>query len=216
MIDRLQNYYGISIHRNKGDIVGMKKAIYASVFHVASSKTNCWHDHCPTGKDSWCGYQADLANGTKHYVPGAGLPTGITCKHVKPIFEELSSDELLSKCLHGHTQNQNESVNGTVWNRLPKYTYVGLRQFEIGIYDAVSNFNIGNLSVIKTFEKLDIDPGIYTIQCCLDANKFKLDNSQRQSSIKKKNRRRYIRGIKQTKGDKTKLQEGETYCPGGF
>ena len=39
------------------------------------------------------------------------------------------------KCLHGLTQNQNESFNGTIWNRIPIGTYVGLRQLEIGVYD---------------------------------------------------------------------------------
>ena len=31
IIDRLQNYYGIAIRSNKGDIAGMKTAIYASL-----------------------------------------------------------------------------------------------------------------------------------------------------------------------------------------
>ena len=40
-------------------------------------------------------------------------------KHVKPISADLSSDALLEKYLHELTQNQNESFNGTVWNRIP-------------------------------------------------------------------------------------------------
>ena len=35
MIDRLQNYYGIAIRSNVGDLDKMKKAIYASLFHCA-------------------------------------------------------------------------------------------------------------------------------------------------------------------------------------
>ena len=33
----------------------------AGLFHVASSKNRLLHDHCPKGKDSWCGYQLDVA-----------------------------------------------------------------------------------------------------------------------------------------------------------
>ena len=45
-------------------------------------------------------------------IPGSSLDsefvdTGI--KHVNPIFEDLSKDDLLSLCLHEKTQNQNES-----------------------------------------------------------------------------------------------------------
>ena len=48
-IDKLQNYYGISVRRNIGDLENMKKSIHASLFHVALSTKNCWHDHCPQG-----------------------------------------------------------------------------------------------------------------------------------------------------------------------
>ena len=57
MIDRLQNYYGIAIRSNKGDLQSMKKAVYASYLHVASLTKNNWHDHCPDGQKSWCMYK---------------------------------------------------------------------------------------------------------------------------------------------------------------
>jgi len=41
-------------------------------------------------------------------------------KAIKPIYEELSQDELLNRCLGGYTQNSNESFNATVWNLAPK------------------------------------------------------------------------------------------------
>ena len=60
---------------------------------------------------------------------------------------------LLEKCLHGLSQNRNESFNGTIWNRIPKGTYVGLRQLEIGVYDAIAHFNIGSEAAILVYEK---------------------------------------------------------------
>ena len=49
-IERLQHYYGIAIRSTVGNLEEMKKAIHASLFHVASSANTLWHDHCPTGK----------------------------------------------------------------------------------------------------------------------------------------------------------------------
>ena len=42
---RLQNYDGIAIQSNVGDLPKMKKAISAVLFHCASSKENEWHDN---------------------------------------------------------------------------------------------------------------------------------------------------------------------------
>ena len=135
LIDRLQNYYGIAIRSNIANLGRMKQSIHATLFHVASSDVNNWHQHCPEGKESWCSFKADRANGTKTYKAGKGLPLAVL-QHVKPIFKDLSEDSLLERCLHGKTQNHNESFNGMVWNRIPKTTYVGFDQFQVGVYDA--------------------------------------------------------------------------------
>ena len=103
IIDRLQNYFGIAIRTNIGGLSGMKSAIAAVLFHVASTKEKPWHVHCPDGEASWCGFKSDIAIGTTLYKHGAGLPMDVI-KHVEPVFEELSDDKLLRKCLHGKTQ----------------------------------------------------------------------------------------------------------------
>ena len=77
----------------------------------------------------------------KTYVPGPGLPEEVI-KHVKPLLVELTYADLLEKCTHDKTQNQNESLNAMVWNRVPKGSYVRLRQLEIGVYDATVLFTI--------------------------------------------------------------------------
>jgi hypothetical protein len=55
VIDKLQNYYGIAVRSNPGDLAAMKKSILASLFHCASSEKNNWHNHCPPCESSWCG-----------------------------------------------------------------------------------------------------------------------------------------------------------------
>ena len=62
MTDKLQNYYGIAIRSNSGNLAAMKKAIHATLFHCASSEKNKWHTHCPKGEESWCGFMRDKAS----------------------------------------------------------------------------------------------------------------------------------------------------------
>ncbi|XP_028412728.1 uncharacterized protein LOC114535641 [Dendronephthya gigantea] len=142
MIDKLQNYYSIAIRSNSADLEAMKSAIYASLFHCASSKRRNLYHHCPDGPESWCRFKQDKANQTNNYIPGPGLPDDIIGL-VKPIFLRLSSNELLSKCLDGKTQNQNESINGMICNRIPKNVFVGFDVLELGVYDAVAHFKEG-------------------------------------------------------------------------
>ena len=51
-INKLQNYYGIAIRSNVGNLSGMKKAIHASLMHCASSEARKLHEHCPIGSAS--------------------------------------------------------------------------------------------------------------------------------------------------------------------
>ena len=166
VVDRLQNYYGIAIRQNVGNLKNMQSATRATLFHIASSKDRNYHTaYCPEGKDSWCTYQQDVANGTNFYKPGPGLPFSVI-KAVKPIFEELSSEKLLKGCLHGKTQNHNECFNKTIWERLPKTKFVTLKQLEFGVYDALSNFNIGRKASILTYERMNMVPGKHMLQGC--------------------------------------------------
>ena len=169
----------------------MQSAVRATLFHVASSKQNNWHNpHCPEGSDSWCKHNQDKANNTNTYKPGPGLPLSVVMK-VKPVFEELSTDKLLGKCLHGLTQNQNESFNATIWERLPKTRFVSRTQLEFGVYDAVANFNIGRKASVLIFEKLNMTPGKYTLKGCQNINRKRLFRSAYKNKESSKKRRKY-------------------------
>ena len=155
MIDRLQYYYGIAIRSNKNNLKGMQSATKAALFYVASNKDHNRHyPHCPVGPDSWCKYNKDRANGTTTYKPGPGLPISIVLK-LRPIFEELSNEDLLKKCSHGMTQKKNESFHVMLWSRMPKSIYVSFSQLHLRVYDVVANFNIGRKTRILIFEKFN-------------------------------------------------------------
>ena len=177
----------------------MKSGVLATLFHVASSKQNNWHyPHWPTGNDSWCKYNADRANHTITYVPGPGLPLDIVLK-IKPIFEDLSKEEELEKCLHGKTQNANESFNGKIWERIPKVNYVSLPTLEFGVYDAVANFNVGRKATVLIYELLHMEPGKYTLNGCGNLNYKRLRLAKYRSDTVNKARRQLLRSKKMKK-----------------
>ena len=157
----------------------------------------------------------ETANKITTYKPGPGLPLDIVMK-LKPIFEELSNEKLLKNCLHDLTQNQNESFNATIWERLPKTHYVSRAQLEFGVYDAVAIFNIGRKASILIFEKLDMIPGQYTVKGCKIINQKRLSNSSYKNIESSKKRRKVIRGKSKQKDDKNDEKDGETYAPGAF
>ncbi|GIY96310.1 hypothetical protein CEXT_42981 [Caerostris extrusa] len=65
----------------------------------------------PLGKKVECFYQQAMANGKTISEKYTGLPNNIL-NIIKPVYLELCSRDLLQKCLHGKTQNANESFNG--------------------------------------------------------------------------------------------------------
>ena len=215
MIDKLQNYYGIAIRSNVGNLEGMKKAILATLFHCSSSADKPYHTYCPIGKDSWCMFQADKANNTSKFKPGPGLPLTIIAV-LKPVFARLSQDQLLKKCLHGKTQNQNESFNRMIWDRVPKSRYVGKDTFDLGVHDAVANFNMGAAASIEILKVLNITPGIFTEKNCNDIDNSRIYSGEYKEKDSSKLSRKKLRSKRKSKDDKDKDKEGITYGAGQF
>ena len=86
---------------------------YVHVFlQVSSNVGNHYHSLCEKSLTSLCQYQRDQCNGTNLFKHGPGLHKDVIAA-VKPIYKDLIKDEELAKCLHGKTQNQNESFKGT-------------------------------------------------------------------------------------------------------
>ena len=217
MIDKLQNYYGIAIRSNVDNLEGMKKAIIASLFHCIASKDRPLHDHCPEGASSWCRYNHNKANGVSNanYKHGPGLPLPIIHK-VKDVYSRLSNNELLEKCLHGKTQNQNESLNGMIWQRIPKEVFVGREMLEFGMNDAISYFNMGAKTVLDLYESLKIPSGKYTLEGCRSLDADRVCAAEYKLTEVVRNRRRVLRGSKKKKEDKKQQAEGLTYAAGAF
>ena len=176
----------------------MKAGVRATLFHVASSKENNWHyPHWSEGKDGWCNFHQDRANGTTTYMPGPSSPLNIVMK-LKPIFADLSDESLLEKRLHGETQNQNESFNLMIWDGIPKMRYVSLTRLELGLFDAVANFSIGKKDSVLIYEKMNLIPGKFTLQDCDKINRKRLFGSKYKEMGSTKNDDKYA-VVKQSK-----------------
>lgn len=96
LIDELSIYYGLAIRRNHDSIEKMRNSIWATLYHKISTDENPQHEQCPPGEDSWCSWQRMNATNTleehHHKIPISEE----VFKAIKPIYEELSSDDLLT------------------------------------------------------------------------------------------------------------------------
>ncbi|GFV47728.1 uncharacterized protein TNCV_4308061 [Trichonephila clavipes] len=164
-IDKLQNYYGIAIRSNVGCLEKMQSAVKAAFFHSCSSNQNHMHGHCPTGKDSWCKYKQSFCDGKVYVDKTAGLSNSVI-KVIKPPYLALCDKELLKKCLHGMTQNNNESFNNVLWSVMSKEIFVHIKTSFLGSYMAVILYNSDYLGLLPVFNYLGIgiDPMAHTFK----------------------------------------------------
>ncbi|GFT54359.1 uncharacterized protein TNCV_2726961 [Trichonephila clavipes] len=100
------------------------------LFHCSSSVEKLMHGQCPIGKDCWCYYQRILSCGKKPNEKYKGLSNEVL-NTIKPTYLELCTKELLTKCLHGKTQNSNQCLNGVIWQRVPEEVFVCLKTLKI-------------------------------------------------------------------------------------
>ena len=80
------------------------------------------HHFCSKGesRSSWCKYQRDKVSGETTYKANLTIPKWLH-DIIKSVFTELSSENILSKCLDGRTQNSNESLHSINWIKSKKY-----------------------------------------------------------------------------------------------
>lgn len=135
LIDELSIYYGLAIRRHPDSVEDMRNEIWAILYHKISTDENPQHEKCPAGEDSWCSWQRARANNTlEEYSHKPALPIEVF-EAVKKIYEDLSAEDLLSRCLGAYTQNSNESFNSVVWTIAPKTISSGKRILDRNRYN---------------------------------------------------------------------------------
>ncbi|CAH3044759.1 unnamed protein product, partial [Pocillopora meandrina] len=194
VINRIQNYYGNAIRENCGNLQGMKESIKAIQCHMIVDEDMSLkkqHRHCPKDKDTWCKFWADMHNKTNTYDNSKRLPA-VFMKELDPIFKRLSDNALLSRCLQGFTQNQNESVNSQLWSRCSKTTFVGVRKVQIAVCETVAVFNTGAASKAVIMDLSGVNPGQSMLKALRDQDKRRIVTAGRKVSVKYRTQRKIL------------------------
>ncbi|CAK9829653.1 hypothetical protein ANTRET_LOCUS6952 [Anthophora retusa] len=179
MGSRLRNVKKSAKLGGKDSVIEMRKAIMATFHHLSSTNEKPQHDDCPPGADSWCKWRVAQALGQEFDHPPP-LHEDVR-KHIRPIYEDLSRDDLLERFLGGHTQNANESFNAIVWRLAPKHLNGGLKIVEIAAFLAVGIFNEGFSFVLQTMQQLTITIGQQSKRFAENEDKRRIKQQERRS-----------------------------------
>lgn len=210
VIDQLQTYYGNAIRKNTNSLEKMREAVWAIYWHKYSTNEKPFHGLCPKGEDTWCGYNKSKERG-ETYDHTHSLPEAVM-KVIKPTFEALANTDLLSKCLHGKTQNVNESVNNVIWSRVPKKNFVRLNTLEFGVCDAISTFNDGHITKCHILSALGLQPSVRTVEAMKRIDMERIRMAEKVTFEFYRRARREARLAK--KRLEEDLEENTAYSPG--
>ena len=102
----------------------MEKAVGLILWHCTDMKDiEVRHQFYPKRESSYCKYQRDKIAEEKPYKANLNIPKWIY-DIIEPVFNELSSNNLLSKCLYRRLQISNESLHSIAWVKCPKKVFV--------------------------------------------------------------------------------------------
>lgn len=203
-IDTLQNYYGLAIRRNKNNLEKMKKEVWATFYHKVSSNEKPQHHLCDV---SWCKYlQAERDEIPYNHKNKLDEAVGDI---IKPVYKALADPNLLKKCLHGRTQNVNESYNAVLWSRIPKTNFVGRSTLQFGTYDSIITYNEGNKGRLKVIKHLGLQPGKNCLKILTSVDKDRVRKAEIACLEEVKQKRKRARFLKKKKRDEEKRNEPE-------
>jgi len=183
-IKKLAGYYDNAIRSNRGNLEGMREAVFASFFHTISTDEDPHHTHCPEGATSWCFYQKALAKGEEPGSHHENVHTALSrevASHVKDVYLRLGHRDLLNRCLRVETQNKNESIHSKIWTKCPKTGFVGLMRVVTAVCASVAEFNEGiGMTVERTFALMAIPSGQQRKKSARKADQLRLKKAERQ------------------------------------
>ncbi|KYQ49805.1 hypothetical protein ALC60_11124, partial [Trachymyrmex zeteki] len=129
-------------------------------YHYGSTDNKPEHHFCPEGPESWCKWQqAKAKGGLRNFRHDYSALPKTVLDAIKPIYEDLSNDKLLERCVGGYTQNSNESFNQLIWKIAPKTMHSGVKIVNIAAFLATCTFNNGVTSLLEVMNVLGISVG---------------------------------------------------------
>lgn len=189
----------------------MRKEILATYYHKISTDEKPRHEFCPTSDKTWCWWQAreqaedpEIEAALTHEPP---LPDNIA-KEIYPIYENLSRDDLLERCLGGYTQNSNESLNALIWKFAPKHLHSGKETVEIAAYIGASMYNEGYLAILWMMIDLGIAIGKQCYDYAVAANNGREKKKKaRRARAEKKAKKAVIEQVADEESDAEGLED---------
>ncbi|XP_011864444.1 PREDICTED: uncharacterized protein LOC105560177, partial [Vollenhovia emeryi] len=132
--------------------------------------------------------------------------------YIKPIYENLSNDELLERCLGGFTQN--ESFNSVVWTMAPEATSSGKTVLDMVADIAVCNFNDGLTSIMEIMQVLHMPIGTNCYNFCAQTDARRVMAAERSLTDAAKEARKALTSNRK-EAEKTEVDvEGQLYDAG--
>ena len=186
----LQKYYRTAVKQNGNNVDGMRSLIWAALFHSASTDESFNHCYCPDGVNSWCWFKK--AEALQEPIPSHNDHRGTTflnpnvAEKMIPIYERMTSETLLRRMTHGRTQNQNESLNSTIWARCSKTAFMGKERIEAAIGSAVGKFNVGAQNLIVVMNQLWVDISLVTINGVRQKDEKRLKSAAKSATPRAK------------------------------
>ncbi|XP_066590769.1 uncharacterized protein [Prorops nasuta] len=215
VIGELTKYYGLAIRRHPDSIADMKREIWATFYHYISTNDKPQHQNCPSGENSWCKWRrAEFLGITDEFQHEKKPLSKEVQKIIRPIYEDLSKEDLLIRCLGAETQNNNESLNSLIWTFAPKHLHSGAKVVELATYLAVLIFNEGFQPILKIMEIMGADIGINAQGFVHNRDNSRIERSEKRISDFVKQARISNREEKNELRHFYEEEEGVLYGPG--
>ena len=217
VIATLQRYYTKAI-RSNATVPAMKQAVTAILAHCSSTDDDHCHDHCPKGDESWCFWQKAKAMGLPPGSHEENLGTrlcNLVVDNVRPIFDRMSTDELLGRCILQSTQNANESAHASIWARCLRHQFVNRNRLCIAVSVGVAEFNFGATASRRFLNTLSLPVGEDTRRRGKKRDHSRTVKAEAAVAEKAKKHRQAKAEARQRKEQRLLDTYGQFYLPGG-
>ncbi|XP_072180863.1 uncharacterized protein [Diadema setosum] len=188
----------------------LQEAILAILYHSCKVDDEIRHQYCPD--NAWCEYRKHGKMEDKdHHLDGRLL------EPLLPVFQRLSDESLLSRCLPGYTQNQNEAFNQLIWKRCPKHVWRTAKVVHIAVNMAVMAFNCGaEIGRYRLLTSLNLSMGAHALLSARRKDNSRLRGADRRAGEASKTKRVADREGNKAKEEGYLEEEVVMYEAGGF
>lgn len=177
LIRDMSTYYNLAIQRYPDSVEDMKKEIWAGFYHKISTDDKPQHNRCDI---SWCKYLQNKA-AKKPFSHKPAIAPEVQ-EIIRPIYESLTSDELLQRCLGRNTQNNNKSFNNCLWQLAPKHMFCGKNTIEIAAWISACLFNEGYKPLLSILDIMGVSVGEQAVRYAENRNRLRVKQAERRSS----------------------------------